>query len=148
MCRKLRREEFLVSLLRSTRLTGVLCNVWCNKVSFPFLRSREHHVVIYKRPSAASTDHPALRLVAHVRGDPPLPMPGNHTDIERRLWDSADQLRANSGLMLNPCSVHVERRISHDEVELACPETQGDQRGRCQLDDAAERGVTWRTRTT
>jgi type I restriction enzyme M protein len=25
-------------------------------------------------------------------------MPGNHTDIEKRLWDSADQLRANSGL--------------------------------------------------
>jgi type I restriction enzyme M protein len=27
-----------------------------------------------------------------------LAMPGNHTDIEKRLWDSADQLRANSGL--------------------------------------------------
>jgi type I restriction enzyme M protein len=25
-------------------------------------------------------------------------MPGNRTDIEKRLWDSADQLRANSGL--------------------------------------------------
>jgi type I restriction enzyme M protein len=25
-------------------------------------------------------------------------MPGNHTDIEKRLWDAADQLRANSGL--------------------------------------------------
>ncbi len=27
-----------------------------------------------------------------------MAMPGNHTDIEKRLWDSADQLRANSGL--------------------------------------------------
>ena len=25
-------------------------------------------------------------------------MPGNHTDIERRLWDAADELRANSRL--------------------------------------------------
>lgn len=25
-------------------------------------------------------------------------MPGNHNDIEKRLWDSADQLRVNSGL--------------------------------------------------
>ena len=27
-----------------------------------------------------------------------MAVPGNHTDIEKRLWDSADQLRANSGL--------------------------------------------------
>ncbi len=25
-------------------------------------------------------------------------MPGNHTEIEKRLWDAADQLRANSRL--------------------------------------------------
>jgi hypothetical protein len=33
-------------------------------------------------------------------------MPGNHNDIGKRLWESADQLRANSGLkLLNmPCS--------------------------------------------
>src|SRR5439155_19204498 len=27
-----------------------------------------------------------------------MPMPGNHNDIEKKLWDAADQLRANSGL--------------------------------------------------
>src|SRR5438093_9332384 len=34
-------------------------------------------------------------------------MPGNHTDIEKRLWDSADQLRANSGLKSSEYSMPV-----------------------------------------
>jgi type I restriction enzyme M protein len=34
-------------------------------------------------------------------------MPGNHNDIEKRLWDSADQLRANSRLKSSEYSVPV-----------------------------------------
>jgi type I restriction enzyme M protein len=34
-------------------------------------------------------------------------MPGNHNDIEKRLWDSADQLRANSGLKSSEYSMPV-----------------------------------------
>lgn len=34
-------------------------------------------------------------------------MPGNHNDIERRLWDAADQLRANSRLKSSEYSVPV-----------------------------------------
>jgi type I restriction enzyme M protein len=36
-----------------------------------------------------------------------MSMPGNHTDIEKRLWDSADQLRANSGLKSSEYSMPV-----------------------------------------
>ena len=34
-------------------------------------------------------------------------MPGNHTDIEKRLWDAADELRANSKLKSSEYSVPV-----------------------------------------
>ena len=34
-------------------------------------------------------------------------MPGNHNDIEKRLWESADQLRANSGLKSSEYSMPV-----------------------------------------
>src|SRR5438445_7172489 len=34
-------------------------------------------------------------------------MPGNHNDIEKRLWESADQLRANSGLKASEYSMPV-----------------------------------------
>ncbi len=34
-------------------------------------------------------------------------MPGNHTDIERRLWDMADELRANSRLKASDFSLPV-----------------------------------------
>src|SRR5258708_34870238 len=34
-------------------------------------------------------------------------MPANLAEIERKLWDSADQLRANSGLRANEYSVPV-----------------------------------------
>lgn len=34
-------------------------------------------------------------------------MPGNHTDIEKRLWDAADQLRANSRLKSSEYSTPV-----------------------------------------
>ena len=34
-------------------------------------------------------------------------MPGNHNDIEKRLWDAADELRANSKLKASEYSVPV-----------------------------------------
>ncbi len=34
-------------------------------------------------------------------------MPGNNTEIEKRLWDSGDQLRANSRLKSSEYSVPV-----------------------------------------
>jgi len=34
-------------------------------------------------------------------------MPGNHTDIEKRLWEAADELRANSKLKSSEYSVPV-----------------------------------------
>src|SRR5438132_2480720 len=34
-------------------------------------------------------------------------MPANHTDLERRLWDAADELRANSKLKSSEYSVPV-----------------------------------------
>ncbi len=34
-------------------------------------------------------------------------MPGNHTEIEKRLWDAADELRANSKLKSSEYSVPV-----------------------------------------
>src|SRR5205807_1926877 len=40
-------------------------------------------------------------------GNPLLNMPGNHNDIEKRLWESADQLRANSGLKASEYSMPV-----------------------------------------
>ncbi len=55
-------------------------------------------------------------------------MPANHTDIERKLWESADQLRANSNLKSSEYSVPVlgliflrfaDQRFSQVERELA-----------------------------
>ena len=34
-------------------------------------------------------------------------MPGNHNEIEKRLWDAADELRANSKLKSSEYSVPV-----------------------------------------
>src|SRR6266704_4905222 len=34
-------------------------------------------------------------------------MPGNHNEIERRLWDAADELRANSKLKSSEYSIPV-----------------------------------------
>ena len=34
-------------------------------------------------------------------------MPGNHNEIEKRLWDAADELRANSALKSSEYSVPV-----------------------------------------
>ena len=36
-----------------------------------------------------------------------IPMPANHTDLEKRLWDAADELRANSKLKSSEYSVPV-----------------------------------------
>jgi type I restriction enzyme M protein len=54
-------------------------------------------------------------------------MPANHTDIEKKLWESADQLRANSNLRSSEYSVPVlgliflrfaDQRFSRVEQEL------------------------------
>lgn len=55
-------------------------------------------------------------------------MPANHTEIEKKLWASADELRANSNLKSSEYSVPVlgliflrfaDQRFSHIERELA-----------------------------
>ena len=55
-------------------------------------------------------------------------MPGNHNDIEKRLWDAADQLRANSQLKSSEYFVPVlgliflryaDHKFSHAEKQLA-----------------------------
>ena len=55
-------------------------------------------------------------------------MPGNHDEIEKRLWDAADELRANSVLKSSEYSVPVlgliflryaDRKFSQVEKELA-----------------------------
>src|SRR6266568_8785957 len=54
-------------------------------------------------------------------------MPANHTEIEKKLWASADELRANSHLKSSECSVPVlgliflrfaDQRFAHVEQEL------------------------------
>ena len=47
-------------------------------------------------------------------------MPGNHNEIEKRLWDAADELRANSALKSSEYSVPRRKRgresfLSNDE---------------------------------
>jgi type I restriction enzyme M protein len=55
-------------------------------------------------------------------------MPGNHNEIEKRLWDAADELRANSALKSSEYSVPVlgliflryaDHKFSQVEKELA-----------------------------
>jgi type I restriction enzyme M protein len=55
-------------------------------------------------------------------------MPANHSELEKRLWDAADELRANSRLSSHEYSVPVlgliflryaDHRFSHAEEELA-----------------------------
>src|SRR5439155_11593566 len=55
-------------------------------------------------------------------------MPNNHNQIEKRLWDSADELRANSKLKASEYSVPVlgliflryaDHKFAHAEKELA-----------------------------
>ena len=55
-------------------------------------------------------------------------MPGNHNEIEKRLWDTADELRANSKLKSSEYSVPVlgliflryaDHKFTHAEKELA-----------------------------
>ncbi len=54
-------------------------------------------------------------------------MPANHTEIEKRLWEAADELRANSKLKSSEYSVPVlglillryaDHRFSEAEKEL------------------------------
>ena len=54
-------------------------------------------------------------------------MPANHTEIEKKLWASADELRANSNLKSSEYSVPVlgliflrfaDQRFAHIEQEL------------------------------
>ena len=46
-------------------------------------------------------------LEAHLVQTKVTPMPANHTEIEKRLWDAADELRANSRLKSSEYSVPV-----------------------------------------
>ena len=76
-------------------------------------------------------------------------MPGNHTEIEKRLWDTADELRANSKLKASEYSVPVlgliflrfaDYKFTLLEKELAGPRT-----GRRTIDkaDYQARGVMY-----
>jgi len=56
------------------------------------------------------------------------PMPAKHTDIEKRLWNAADELRANSKLKSNEYSIPVlgliflrfaDHKFTAAEAELA-----------------------------
>jgi hypothetical protein len=61
-------------------------------------------------------------------------MPANHTEIERRLWDAADELRANSKLKSSEYSVPVLGliflRYADHKFTLAEGELQGKTTGR------------------
>ncbi len=55
-------------------------------------------------------------------------MPGNHKDLEKRLWDAADELRANSHLKSSEYSIPVlgliflryaDHKFAKAEKELA-----------------------------
>jgi type I restriction enzyme M protein len=76
-------------------------------------------------------------------------MPGNHTEIERRLWDAADELRANSKLKSAEYSVPVlgliflryaDHKFSQAEKELA---NKGSQRRFVNKADYQARGVMY-----
>jgi type I restriction enzyme M protein len=76
-------------------------------------------------------------------------MPGNHNEIERRLWDAADELRANSKLKAAEYSVPVlgliflrfaDHKFSQMEKELA---NKGSQRRLVSKTDYKARGVMY-----
>jgi type I restriction enzyme M protein len=78
-------------------------------------------------------------------------MPANHTDIEKKLWDSADQLRANSNLKSSEYSVPVlgliflrfaDRRFSDIEQEVKASIPAGSRRSVGKADYQA-RGVMY-----
>ena len=64
-------------------------------------------------------------------------MPGNHTEIEKRLWDAADELRANSKLKSSEYAAPVlgliflryaDHKFSHAAKELAASRPAGSRR--------------------
>jgi len=76
-------------------------------------------------------------------------MPGNHNEIQRRLWDAADELRANSKLKAAEYSVPVlgliflrfaDHKFSQAEKELA---NKGTQRRFVNKTDYQARGVMY-----
>lgn len=78
-------------------------------------------------------------------------MPGNHNDVEKRLWDAADQLRANSRLKSSEYSVPVlgliflryaDQKFTHAQKEL---EGSGKAQGRRRVSkmDYQARGVLY-----
>ncbi|MGO9275633.1 MAG: N-6 DNA methylase [Terriglobia bacterium] len=76
-------------------------------------------------------------------------MPGNHNEIERRLWDAADELRANSKLKSSEYSVPVlgliflryaDHKFSQAEKDLA---GKGSQRRFVNKSDYQARGVMY-----
>jgi type I restriction-modification system DNA methylase subunit len=71
-------------------------------------------------------------------------MPANHTEIERRLWDAADELRANSKLKSSEYSVPVLGliflRYADHKFTLAEGELQGKTTGRRPSGDRRDAG--------
>jgi type I restriction enzyme M protein len=76
-------------------------------------------------------------------------MPGNHSEIEKRLWDAADELRANSKLKASEYSIPVlgliflryaDHRFGHAEQKLAKKATGRRQVGKT---DYQARGVLY-----
>jgi type I restriction enzyme M protein len=77
-------------------------------------------------------------------------MPGNHNDIEKRLWEAADELRANSKLKAAEYSVPVlgliflryaDHKFTHAEKELAAKSSGG--RRKVGKTDYQARGVMY-----
>jgi len=79
-------------------------------------------------------------------------MPGNHNDIEKRLWESADQLRANSGLKASEYSMPVlgliflrfaEHRFNEAAKEIETEAGQSRRRRAIGKDDYQAKGVLY-----
>src|SRR6266542_712671 len=79
-------------------------------------------------------------------------MPGNHNDIEKRLWDSADQLRANSGLKSSEYSMPVlgliflrfaEHRFNEAAKQIEADARQGRRRRGTGKEDYQAKGVLY-----
>src|SRR5213594_1315796 len=74
-------------------------------------------------------------------------MPANHSDLEKRLWDAADELRANSKLKSSEYAIPVlgliflryaDHKFIHAEKELAEKRPAGSRRTIGKTDYQAE----------
>ncbi len=84
-------------------------------------------------------------------------MAGNHNEIEKRLWDATDELRANSKLKLSEYSVPVlgliflryaDHKFTHAEKELAGPVTGRRKVGKTDYQVRGERNLLCPLNTT